>query len=633
MNINTQIAIRIGGTKQRVGGFVPLVTMGVFPSGETDRMDSLPVIAESPAYMVRQTAEAILYRLTDRAVRAFDTETSGVLAIAIAIPKEAQLAGGKSPFSLLSEVYSLFRINCMAPTPDGRYSFLNQDIDDTPFRDLRDRYPLEDRPAGPYIQMDGIEVGILNVPSHHMEEFFKDTQYPEFRNYREIQLGASCTASPGLELLEIPRVTRYEVIENDTPTGRYLVKPEDRYESSMRDTDTVTYGKLAFTLQDLLAAPGNMLRTEDGSSASLDRVNSTIKCRISRSDIYYTVKTDLSDLSEECRQQLQLAYTGHRIKIYMDQRDITEILRGELKSKAREVLSARTLTMDPSTYASYRWKAELQTNKEEKTCLVKITAKFYEQQPAAAPYAKRSGTSSSPRTSPQAAEPSRPNPTHSPAPAPRNNGLDIKSMLIGIAAGLLVGAGLMFLLKPDKSEDTPETQSQLQELRNQHQKDSMQIVDNQLLFADKDTTIAKLQRENAALQNENNLLKTKQNGSSDKTKPANSEVTPEQEKDILAAINSGEKMAKIEKIPGYQNFIKKYSKSYPTFKFAVPWVVDYDSMLEKNDDGYFAGDKTKKHDPIIARNIKTLIVNKKGSGWTAQSIIECHQNILVLIAG
>lgn len=628
MSNNLQFAIRIGGTKQRTGGFVPLVLMGAFPAGERNSMDSLPVISESPAYLVKHTAEAIMYRLTDRGVRAYDTETSGVLAIALCIPREAQLAGGQSPFTLLSEVYSLFRSTCMAPTMDGRYSFLDQDIDDAPFRALWEKYPLEPRPAGPYIPMSGTEVGILNVPSHHMEAFFKDTQYPEFRNYREIQIGVSCNASPGLDLLEIPRVTRYQVFENNTPTGRYLVNPFDSYESSMRDTDTISYGKLSFSLQELLEAPGFVLETA-GGSARLDMGQTAIHCHIKSSEIMYKVDTDQSALSEECRQLLQKAFAEKRLALKLDGQNITDALRGGFQLRARQVLGARILQIEPDRFSSHRWRADLTSNREERSCLIKITAHPVEQ-PAAAPYAKRPGPSAAPKSAPQTAEPSRHAPE--PAPVPQKNGLDIKSLLIGLVAGLLVGAGLMFLLKPREADDS-QNQSQYQAMKDQHQKDSTSLADLQKDLTSQADTIAKLREENAELK-----AKVETKG---KTEPAKTEtkpsataitLTPEQEKAILDAINSGESMSKIEKLPGYNSFIQKNSAKYSPFKYAVSWIVNYDSLLGKDSDtGGFKGDKKKKHDPKIARDIKAHILTSKGGGWTVQSIIDCHKDILSLM--
>ena len=630
MSNNLQFAIRIGGTKQRTGGFVPLVLMGAFPAGERNSMDSLPVISESPAYLVKHTAEAIMYRLTDRGVRAYDTETSGVLAIALCIPREAQLAGGQSPFTLLSEVYSLFRSTCMAPTMDGRYSFLDQDIDDAPFRALWEKYPLEPRPAGPYIPMSGTEVGILNVPSHHMEAFFKDTQYPEFRNYREIQIGVSCNASPGLDLLEIPRVTRYQVFENNTPTGRYLVNPFDSYESSMRDTDTISYGKLSFSLQELLEAPGFVLETA-GGSARLDMGQTAIHCHIKSSEIMYKVDTDQSALSEECRQLLQKAFAEKRLALKLDGQNITDALRGGFQLRARQVLGARILQIEPDRFSSHRWRADLTSNREERSCLIKITAHPVEQ-PAAAPYAKRPGTSSSPRTSPQAAEPSRP---ASPAPVPQKSGLDIKSLIIGLVAGLVVGAGLMFLLKPREGAGDPETQKQLQALVQQHQSDSTQLADYQQRFQSQADTVARLREENKELKEKIDNPKAKKDGAKIKTESAAAPVatiTPEQEAEILDAINSGESMSKIEKLPGYNSFIQKNSAKYSPFKYAVSWIVNYDSLLGKDSDtGGFKGDKKKKHDPKIARDIKAHILTSKGGGWTVQSIIDCHKGILELM--
>ena len=154
---------------------------------------------------------------------------------------------------------------------------------------------------------------------------------------------------------------------------------------------------------------------------------------------------------------------------------------------------------------------------------------------------------------------------------------------------------------------------QLKELSEQHLRDSTKLLEYQQLLRSQADSIATLRQEIAELK-------------------YSKQSTPlSQETAILEAINKGNSMSSIEKMPGYDNFIKKYSKQYSSFKYAVSWVVDHDLLLEKGNDGSFMGDKTKRHDPQIAREIKTLIWASKEKGWTAQSIIDCHKVIVILL--
>ena len=196
----------------------------------------------------------------------------------------------------------------------------------------------------------------------------------------------------------------------------------------------------------------------------------------------------------------------------------------------------------------------------------------------------------------------------------------IKLIAIFLGIGVILFVSLNFDTLRMVLSDDAQMKRQLKELREQHLSDSTKLLEYQQLLRSQADSIAVLRQKIAKLQEKS--LKSKSNNNSQ------FEVTHEQEEaDILAAINSGASMSKIENMPGYRSFIQKYSKQYSSFKYAVPWVVDYDILLGRDRNGCFMCDKTKKHDSIIARDIKSHILNKKGTGWTAKSIIQCHKDI------
>ena len=137
--MKSQIALRIAGTKERKAGFAALVIVGVLDGGEGENMDRVTLISEKPSFVIKQTPEYVLYQLIDRKVTSYDVDTPGILSIAVTIPAKKRLAT-KSPYSLLMEVYSLFRSTYMKGNLDGRDSFINTDIKKDLFDDIVKKY-------------------------------------------------------------------------------------------------------------------------------------------------------------------------------------------------------------------------------------------------------------------------------------------------------------------------------------------------------------------------------------------------------------------------------------------------------------------------------------------------------------
>lgn len=281
-----QISLRISGTKQRQVGFVPLVALGVLAGDEGENMDRTTIVAEKPVYIIKHARDYVLYEAIDRKVKPFDRDTPGVLSIAVTIPRAYRLADGRSPFSLLKEVYDKFVGDCMASVNDGYDSFLDKNVDREAFRAIIDRYPLEERKSG-YVPMnpapDGL-TGTLCVPREKMEDLFRDSQYEEFAKFRYIEIGSSCPTSFELEALEIPRPVRYEIFVNGARTRAFLSRPTDTYTVSLPDDGTYTYDRIAFSLQGLLEAPEHRM-TKGETTVELDRSACRIVCKLGRREI------------------------------------------------------------------------------------------------------------------------------------------------------------------------------------------------------------------------------------------------------------------------------------------------------------------------------------------------------------
>lgn len=273
-----KIGLRISGTKQRRGGFQPLVAIGVLAGGEAGNMDRVPLVKEKPAYVVKHAPDYALYMLIDRHVKSFDADAPGVLTIALTIASDTQLADKKSPYTLLQEIYDTFASFYMTRLTDGRDSFVEKDAETEFFRQIIDKYPLEERHQQLATMTPEGSTGVVKVPKDKMEEFFRDTNYDEFRNYCDIEVGTECNCSPGLENIEIPKVTAYEIWINEKNTGRFLRKKEGEDKFLFNKEG---FPKIHFALDELLDAPNQRLEMENATIV-LDTQKNRILCDIAK---------------------------------------------------------------------------------------------------------------------------------------------------------------------------------------------------------------------------------------------------------------------------------------------------------------------------------------------------------------
>lgn len=444
MAVTSQIALRIAGTKQRQAGFAPLVTVGVLAGGEGNNMDQVPLVNDKPGYIIKHAEEYILYLLIDRRVKSFDADAPGVLSIALTLARDVQLAGGRSPYTLLKEVYETFRSTYMTPVGDDRDSFVNTDIDNEIFREIIQRYPVEKR-VGAFIPMNASGLsGTLCVPEDKMEAFFRDTQYPEFAAFKDIHVSNSCQNYPGLEGLEIPRPVSYEIYVNGTPTGKKLVRPDDMYQSGLQSTKYIEYSNISFTLSEVLTAPDYTLQIGT-ASVKIDPATSQIQCTIPKHDIMYKVVLVCSGSNENDQRAVGNEIKNGKIRVLMDSEDITELK----EIKAAEQVGKEFTTYPKSTEKFlFTVKPTIDPAKRELRVKILITRKAIT--PAPQPRPTR--------------QPQQPQNNYNPEPAPPYEeeppksfmgrlGMDWKSLILGLILGLLLGiAGGWYIGSPKEQK-------------------------------------------------------------------------------------------------------------------------------------------------------------------------------------
>ncbi|WP_308769723.1 hypothetical protein [uncultured Bacteroides sp.] len=301
--MNSQIRLQIAGTRERRTGFTPLLVVG--PSFDPIVMErGVSMIAESPYYVIKHTADNVIYLLVDTQVCPNDVDISGVLCIALVWSADKKLADNKSPYSLLSAIYRTFQALYMHPS-GGRYKFTDTAIDNEIFERIIESCHLESSSKN-YVSMEGSLTGIVCVPADKLDDFFRDTQYSEFRKYKDIEIGTSCQklATPELAGLEIPRPVSYEVWVNGKSVSFFLSKEKDGYTASAPATSTYEYESVSFTLGELLGAKNGQLQKGGGSVISLDAAHERIDCQLKKKEIKYLVRLGWVNLSETARTEI-----------------------------------------------------------------------------------------------------------------------------------------------------------------------------------------------------------------------------------------------------------------------------------------------------------------------------------------
>lgn len=321
------ISLRISGTKVRKGGFAPLVTVGVLPAAENDKLDRSVSDNERPGFIVRHTPGYIIYNAVDCNVRSADADAPGTLSIAVTIPADKQLSEGRSPYDLLMELYNYYKSNYMTPLSDGRDSFVNTDADPEPFRGILGRYQLEDR-KGRYVVMNpAAPAGRMRAAGVQMSELLRDSQYPEFANFREIEIGVTGNSTPALDRLPIPRRVVYALRINGVVKSQVSDTSEPIIARALPN-DKFEYIPVTFTIDELIASGGKLNR--EGALVTLNPNTETISCDLDSRPIKYNVVINNPTSDTESVSMMKQWMGNGEIKITHNGVDRTkEILDGK----------------------------------------------------------------------------------------------------------------------------------------------------------------------------------------------------------------------------------------------------------------------------------------------------------------
>lgn len=282
--MKNQIALLIKGNITAGGGMQPLIAIGVFPKDVADNMDTAPKVPERLSYKIRHGNTDITYTMTDVNVRSAKSSRGGRLVIGISIPCDMRLKDGKSPYWLLKDIYRTFVELHMTTGSDGFHTFKDQDLSNEPFRTLMDSYELEVRSTKGYRRMSEFnagETGIVSVQTEEsLAELMRDSQYPEFTGYSQIEAGLSCVPTVNIR---IPRPRKYRVYLNGVYKNVDLTDARDAFNSAdyLLDTKYQTWDHVGFQLEELLDSLDGTLY---GGRIRISKEEERIDCEVSKQD-------------------------------------------------------------------------------------------------------------------------------------------------------------------------------------------------------------------------------------------------------------------------------------------------------------------------------------------------------------
>ena len=254
MALNKHIAVKICGNPDSNSGFTPIF---LFNSPSFSIEDEFYVGFDNCSffYTIRTTNTQTIYKLVKNNVRSYGASRAGSLVIAFSIPKGYALRNGCTPYDVLSKLKDTFLERCMTCKDAVRetYEFNQGRIDLKILDDVAQVFFSETKSCPNRIMPPNAPKGYIVKNNLEIEQFFHDTNYPEFDNFSEIIIADSVTQTNYIPInnIQIPRLINYSIYVNgkferscddlNEQLTAFSNKPKEYY-----DNESVT-----FTIQEL----------------------------------------------------------------------------------------------------------------------------------------------------------------------------------------------------------------------------------------------------------------------------------------------------------------------------------------------------------------------------------------------
>lgn len=254
MALNKCIAVKICGNPDSNSGFTPIF---LFNSPSFSIEDEFYVGFDNCSffYTIRTTNTQTIYKLVKNNVRSYGASRAGSLVIAFSIPKGYALRNGCTPYDVLSKLKDTFLERCMTCKDAVRetYEFNQGRIDLKILDDVAQVFFIEQKSCPNRIMPPNAPKGYIVKNNLEIEQFFHDTNYPEFDNFSEIIIADSVTQTnyTPINNIQIPRRINYSIYVN----GKFERSCDDLNEQltalSNKPKEYYDNKSVTFTIQEL----------------------------------------------------------------------------------------------------------------------------------------------------------------------------------------------------------------------------------------------------------------------------------------------------------------------------------------------------------------------------------------------
>lgn len=282
----SEILYKICGNKFSNEGFKTIAG-----SSEIRIEDCEPQVNGLYYYAFRHETAQEVYIMRRYDVKSCDASRDGRMAVAIAIPYGWQLAGGKSPYDLLTELWATYRDRYMEWGEISKiWKFRADEEDESLFKQLLAEYPLRKFNGRPPMPMRGTDCGWQKLNREEdIQDVMRDTRHKGLglENYSEVVLTVDGNDYRPMVGIRGAYQPQYQVYCNDksvavlsSSQGLIVVKPEYDKTCECADDVPITYDEIERARR---ACPDNDIYEYKSGNATVivDFVQERIDCKIS----------------------------------------------------------------------------------------------------------------------------------------------------------------------------------------------------------------------------------------------------------------------------------------------------------------------------------------------------------------
>lgn len=222
-----KISLMIYGTRLSTSGWEPLVMLNNPPFPPLANM-GVAGVGENPTYYTfridqNYTQYTLVYN--PKYIKAHAAQRAGALKVSISIPKGYKLEGDASPYNVFIDIQRTLEEHALSRIvgKQGAFEFKATFPSDEVFAQVLNSFRLIEAkmPHRP-MSSTSTEVGMIIADDSLCDILFKDIQYPEFSQYKEIAIAQFGESDNIIKNLDIPRKPKYEIYVNNTVITRHI---------------------------------------------------------------------------------------------------------------------------------------------------------------------------------------------------------------------------------------------------------------------------------------------------------------------------------------------------------------------------------------------------------------------------